>query len=312
MYGKIEIDGSIQELVTSAYKKRGSFITDQSKFGKLILSYLGNHSKKNSREDIHAHYDIGNEFYQMWLDSTMTYSCAYFESENMNLEEAQIAKVHHILKKLDTKPGKRLLDIGCGWGNVIFTAAQKYGLYTVGITLSEEQYLYINKKIEILGLQNKVKVFMLDYRDLGEKDFDYIISVGMFEHVGKDNLGLYFSKIYDYLKTNGRALIHGITGQHQGAGVDPFIVKYIFPGGYIPNISENINHIMNAKLQLDDLEPLRRHYQKTLEIWNTNYQSVFNEVEKKWAFLLLECGAFTFNPAQQVLSLEILILFNIY
>ncbi|RZI49088.1 SAM-dependent methyltransferase [Lactococcus kimchii] len=299
MNEEIEIEGSIQELVSSAYRKSGSFLTDQSGFAKSMVKLLGNHSQKQSRADIHSHYDIGNDFYKKWLDSTMTYSCAYFAHENMTLEEAQVAKVHHILDKLHSTPGNRLLDIGCGWGTLIFTAAQEYGLETVGVTLSEEQYYYVRKKAEDLGLQDKVKVFLMDYRDLKEGEFDYITSVGMFEHVGKENLEMYFQKVYDYLKPNGRALIHGITGQHRGAGVDPFIEKYIFPGGYIPNISENIDHIMTAHLQVDDIEPLRRHYQKTLEIWNENYLKVFDEVvesmgkpfARMWTMYLQACAA---------------------
>ena len=274
-------------------------MTNQSGFGKSIVELLGNHSQKQSKKDIHQHYDIGNDFYRKWLDPTMTYSCAYFENENMTLEQAQIAKVHHILDKLNSTPGGRLLDIGCGWGTLLFTAAQEYGLEAVGVTLSEEQYNYIVNKSKKLGLEDKIKVFLTDYRDLKEGTFDYVTSVGMFEHVGKENLEMYFQKVYDYLKPNSRALIHGITGQHRGAGVDPFIEKYIFPGGYIPNIAENIEHIMTAKLQLDDLEPLRRHYQKTLEIWNENYSKVFAEVEKEmgrpfarmWTLYLQACAA---------------------
>lgn len=299
MNEEIEIEGSIQELVTSAYRKAGSFLTDQSGFGKSMIKLLGNHSQKQSREDIHSHYDIGNDFYNKWLDPTMTYSCAYFEHEDMTLEEAQIAKVHHILDKLDSKPGGRLLDIGCGWGTLMFKAVQEYGLSAVGVTLSEEQYYYVRKKADDLGLSDKVKVYLVDYRDLKEEPFDYITSVGMFEHVGKENLEMYFQKVSDYLKPNGRALIHGITGQHRGAGVDPFIEKYIFPGGYIPNIAENVEHIMTAGLQMDDFEPLRRHYQKTLEIWNENYLEVFDEVEKEmgrpfarmWTLYLQACAA---------------------
>ena len=299
MNEEIEIEGSIQELVTSAYRKAGSFLTDQSGIGKSMIKLLGNHSQKQSREDIHSHYDIGNDFYNKWLDPTMTYSCAYFEHEDMTLEEAQIAKVHHILDKLDSKPGGRLLDIGCGWGTLMFKAVQEYGLSAVGVTLSEEQYYYVRKKADDLGLSDKVKVYLVDYRDLKEEPFDYITSVGMFEHVGKENLEMYFQKVSDYLKPNGRALIHGITGQHRGAGVDPFIEKYIFPGGYIPNIAENVEHIMTAGLQMDDLEPLRRHYQKTLEIWNENYLEVFDEVEKEmgrpfarmWTLYLQACAA---------------------
>ena len=181
----------------------------------------------------------------------------------------------------------------------MFKAVQEYGLSAVGVTLSEEQYYYVRKKADDLGLSDKVKVYLVDYRDLKEEPFDYITSVGMFEHVGKENLEMYFQKVSDYLKPNGRALIHGITGQHRGAGVDPFIEKYIFPGGFIPNIAENVEHIMTAGLQMDDLEPLRRHYQKTLEIWNENYLEVFDEVEKEmgrpfarmWTLYLQACAA---------------------
>ena len=304
MNEEIEIPGEgnvIQKLVTSAYRKADSFLTDQSGFMKMASKFMGNHSQKQSREDIHSHYDIGNDFYNKWLDSTMTYSCAYFERDDMSLEEAQIAKVHHILNKLniDKEKGGRLLDIGCGWGTLMFTAVQEYGVSAVGVTLSEEQYYYVRKKADDLGLSDKVKVYLIDYRDLKETDFDYITSVGMFEHVGKENLGMYFAKVAEYLKPNGRALIHGITGQHRGAGVDPFIEKYIFPGGYIPNVGENIEHILDAKLQLDDLEPLRRHYQKTLEIWDENYLKIFDEVvdemgkpfARMWDLYLQACAA---------------------
>lgn len=299
MNEEIEIEGSIQALVASAYRKSGSFLTDQTGFSKSLLKLMHGHSQKETREDIHSHYDIGNDFYKKWLDPTMTYSCAYFERDSMTLEEAQIAKVHHILDKLGSQPDGRLLDIGCGWGTLLFTAAQEYGLTCVGVTLSDEQYYYVRKKADDLGLSDKVKVYLADYRDLKEKDFDYVTSVGMFEHVGKENLGIYFQKVYDYLKPNGRALIHGITGQHRGTGVDPFIEKYIFPGGYIPNVAENVDHIMTANLQLDDLEPLRRHYQKTLEIWNENYIKAFDEVvnemgkpfARMWTLYLQACAA---------------------
>ncbi|MFC4651297.1 class I SAM-dependent methyltransferase [Lactococcus nasutitermitis] len=294
----IDIEGDVQALITSAYRKSGSFLTDQSGF-KGLSKLMHGHSQKETREDIHSHYDIGNDFYKKWLDPTMTYSCAYFETEDTSLEDAQKAKVHHILDKLNSQTGGRLLDIGCGWGTLIITAAQEYGLEAVGVTLSEEQYYFVRKRVEDLGLEDKIKVYLTDYRDLKDGDFDYITSVGMFEHVGKENLGMYFQKVYDYLKPNGRALIHGITGQHYGAGVDPFIEKYIFPGGYIPNVAEQVNHIMTAGLQLDDLEPLRRHYQKTLEIWDANYKKVFDEVVKDmgkpfarmWDLYLLACAA---------------------
>ncbi|MBB5887205.1 SAM-dependent methyltransferase [Lactovum miscens] len=295
----LEIEGDIQALIASAYRKAGSFLTDQTGFGKATLKLMHGHSQKETREDIHSHYDIGNDFYKKWLDETMTYSCAYWSKDNMTLADAQIAKVHHILDKLYSQPGGRLLDIGCGWGTMIFAAAQEYGLDATGVTLSDEQYVYVSKKIEDLGLQDKVHVYLVDYRDLKDGNFDYITSVGMFEHVGKENLGMYFQKVYDYLKPNGRALIHGITGQHYGAGVDPFIEKYIFPGGYIPNVAEQVDHILTAGLQMDDMEPLRRHYQKTLEYWSKNYLKVYDEVAaemgkpfaRMWNLYLQACAA---------------------
>ncbi|UOX35936.1 SAM-dependent methyltransferase [Weissella cibaria] len=273
----IEIEGSIQELIASAYRKSGSFLTNQSGFKGTLTKMMHGHDKQSSKEDIHSHYDIGNDFYNKWLDKTMTYSAAYWARDDMTLEEAQVAKVHHILDKLHAEPGKKLLDIGSGWGTLIITAAQEYGLDAYGVTLSEEQYALTQERVKELGLEDKVHVMLMDYRDIKDMQFDYITSVGMFEHVGKENLGEYFKKVAEYLVPNGRALIHGITGQHYGAGVDPFIQKYIFPGGYIPNIAENVTHIMEAGLQMDDIEPLRRHYQKTLEAWTANYHNVYDE-----------------------------------
>lgn len=299
MHEEIEIEGSIQALITAAYHKKDSFLTDQSAFTKILGKMVHSHNATASKADIHQHYDIGNDFYNKWLDETMTYSAAYWPDENMTLKDAQIAKVHHILDKLHSHAGQTLLDIGCGWGTLIITAAQEYGLNAVGVTLSEEQYAFVTNQINELGLTDRVQVQLIDYRELKDQTFDLITSVGMFEHVGKENLGLYFAKVAEYLKPTGRALVHGITGQHVGAGVDPFIQKYIFPGGYIPNVAENVQHIMDARLQIDDLEPLRRHYQKTLEQWSINYSAVFAETEqaygrpfaRAWDLYLQGCAA---------------------
>jgi cyclopropane-fatty-acyl-phospholipid synthase len=164
---------------------------------------------------------------------------------------------------------------------LIFTAAEEFGLKATGITLSQEQYDYTNQQIKERGLEGKVNVLLSDYREVKDT-FDYVTSVGMFEHVGKENLGLYFKDISKFLVPEGRALIHGITGQHEGAGVDPFLNKYIFPGGYIPNVAENLTHIMDAGMQISDLEPLRRHYQKTLEMWYQNYMKVYDQAVKMY------------------------------
>ncbi|WP_410530939.1 cyclopropane-fatty-acyl-phospholipid synthase family protein [Streptococcus agalactiae] len=298
MDGDIEIYGSIQELILSAYRCGDSFLRN-SKFSKLIPKQF--HDKKHSKSDIQKHYDIGNDFYKLWLDDTMTYSCAYFKHENDSLEQAQLNKVHHILNKLNAQPGGKLLDIGCGWGTLIITAAKEYGLNATGITLSEEQASFITKRIKKEGLENKVTVLIKDYRDIRET-YDYITSVGMFEHVGKENLSQYFQTISKRLNINGLALIHGITGQvggNHGSGTNSWINKYIFPGGYIPRLTENLNHIASAGLQIADLEPLRRHYQKTLELWTKNFHNALPEVQKThdkrfinmWDLYLQSCAA---------------------
>ncbi|MFT8813518.1 MAG: cyclopropane-fatty-acyl-phospholipid synthase family protein [Oenococcus sp.] len=275
MSKQIEVSGSVQELIAAAYQAHGSFLTS-AKFAKFLPKM--SHSRKASKSEIQSHYDIGNDFYAKWLDPTMTYSCAYFKSDSDSLEEAQLNKVHHVLNKLDAQPGRRLVDIGSGWGTLIMIAAKEYGLKTLGVTLSQEQYDYTQAQIKKEGLESQVEVRLMDYRDLKGEKFDYVTSIGMFEHVGKENLAEYLQVVKDILVDNGVALIHGITGQHKGVGVDPFLNKYIFPGGYIPNVEEMLGHVMDAGLQLDDLEPLRRHYQKTLEIWHANFKKVYDQV----------------------------------
>lgn len=293
---KIEIHGSIQKLINGAYESADSFMRS-SKFRKFLPKQK--HTEKQSEEDVQSHYDIGNEFYKLWLDPTMTYSCAYFEDGNENdLEQAQIAKVHHILNKLNPQKGKTLLDIGCGWGTLMLTAAKEYGLKVTGVTLSEEQYKLVQKRIYDENLQDVAEVRLEDYRELGDQKWDYVTSVGMFEHVGSENLPRYFQDVYKYLNKDGVALIHGITRQ-QGGATNAWINKYIFPGGYIPGLVEIISRIEEAHLQISDVEMLRRHYQRTLEIWDKNFNNSRPEIEKKmgerfcrmWDMYLQACAA---------------------
>lgn len=296
MDGKIEIDGSIQKLITAAYESAGSFMRN-SKFRRFLPKQ--GHSEKESESDVQSHYDVGNDFYKLWLDDTLTYSCAYFDHGNRDdLTKAQIDKVHHILKKLDPKPGKTLLDIGCGWGTLMLTAAKEYGLRVTGVTLSEEQFNLVQKRIKDEGLENVAEVLLVDYRELGDRKWDYVTSVGMFEHVGKENLGLYFKDIYTYLTQDGVALIHGITRQ-QGGAYNGWINKYIFPGGYVPGLEEMIGHIVENNMQIADVEMLRRHYQRTLEIWDMNFNAHRSQIEdmmgdrftRMWDLYLQACAA---------------------
>lgn len=272
---RIEVDGSLQKLINSAYESAGSFMRN-SKLRRIMPKQ--GHSEKESEEDIQSHYDVGNDFYKLWLDDTLTYSCAYFTDGNRSdLTKAQKAKVDHILQKLDPQPDRTLLDIGCGWGTLMLTAAKKYHLKVTGVTLSEEQYQFVQDRIKNEGLSDIAEVKLVDYRELGDRQWDYITSVGMFEHVGKENLALYFKDVARYLKDDGVALIHGITRQ-QGGATNGWINKYIFPGGYIPGLAEIIGRITENDLQICDVEMLRRHYQRTLEIWDSNFNNHRDEI----------------------------------
>ena len=180
----------------------------------------------------------------------------------------------------------------------MLTAAKEYGLKVTGVTLSQEQFDLVNKKIKDMGLEDQAEVLLEDYRELGNRDFDYITSVGMFEHVGSENLGEYFKDVAKYLKPHGIALIHGITRQ-QGGATNAWINKYIFPGGYIPGLVEVVSRIEEANLQIADMEMLRRHYQRTLEIWDKNFNDHRSEVEgmlgerfaRMWDMYLQACAA---------------------
>ena len=293
---RIEIEGSIQALINDAYQQANSFLR-----GSDYLKWLPKkqkHTKKQNQADIHAHYDLGNDFYEMWLDPTLTYSCAYFETPEDTLEQAQINKVHHILDKLFIKDNDTLLDIGCGWGTLMFTAIKEYNVKATGITLSEEQYNHITNRIKEEHLEDKCRVLLMDYRDLKDETFDHITSVGMFEHVGADNLKEYFGVIQKLLAPKGTALIHGITRQ-QGGAVNAWINKYIFPGGYITGLAEIVTDITDNDLQLIDLESLRRDYQLTLEHWTNNFHKVQDKVTetmgdsfyRMWDLYLQACAA---------------------
>lgn len=304
---KIEIEGDIQALIYDVYNQKDSFLHN-AKFIKWLPKE--SHSKKRSQEDIHSHYDLGNDFYKKWLDQTMTYSCAYFKTPEDTLEQAQVNKVHHILDKLFIKEGDTLLDIGCGWGTLILTAVKEYGAKATGITLSEEQFHHIRHIIEKEGLQDRMTVKLMDYRDLKGESFDHITSVGMFEHVGAENLHEYFDVVQRNLAPKGTALIHGISRQ-QGGAKNAWINRYIFPGGYIPGVTELVGRMTENDLQVIDLESLRRDYQLTLEHWTKNFHNIEAEIVdekgerfyRMWDLYLQACAA-SFQA--------ILMLFNIY
>jgi cyclopropane-fatty-acyl-phospholipid synthase len=229
------------------------------------------HSKAENRDAIHFHYDVSNEFYSLWLDRAMVYSCAYFETPGLDLDAAQQAKLEHICRKLSLQPGEKFLDIGCGWGALVIHAAQRYGVQAHGVTLSPQQLKVARERIEQAGLAGQVTVELLDYRDLpGESVYDKVASVGMFEHVGLKNLPVYFSTVHRMLKPRGLFLNHGIT--HDSEGWQPnvsteFINRYVFPDGQLDTISNVQRAMERSKFEIADVESLRPHYAMTLRHW---------------------------------------------
>jgi cyclopropane-fatty-acyl-phospholipid synthase len=234
------------------------------------------HSRGGNREAIAFHYDVSNDFYRLWLDEQMVYSCAYFETPDDSLDQAQRNKLDHICRKLCLKPGERLLDIGCGWGALIRWAAKHYGVHAHGITLSRNQYDHAREVIRDEGLQDRVTVELRGYRELqGEACYDKIVSVGMFEHVGLANLPRYFEIAKRLLRPGGLFLNHGITQDQEGWGKTVgtrFINRYVFPDGELDTIA-NVQRVMErAGFEILDLEGLRRHYALTLRHWVTRLE----------------------------------------
>lgn len=231
------------------------------------------HTRVTDRRSISYHYDVSNDFYELWLDPRRVYSCAYFRRPDDSLAQAQEQKLTHICRKLNLQQGERFLDIGCGWGGLMLWAAQHYGVMAEGITLSRNQYEYVAGQIRARGLEGKCSVRLMDYRDLPENDpFDKIASVGMFEHVGKKNFPAYFGKIYRLLKPGGLVLNHGITsasldGSDLGSGIGEFIDRYVFPDGELSHISHVAEAMSRQALEVLDSECLRPHYAKTLWHW---------------------------------------------
>jgi len=248
------------------------------KFRFLILALLKRNTRRRSPKNISFHYDLEDEFYALYLDKTMTYSCAYFKKADDSLEQAQLNKYEHIARKLLLKPNESLLDIGCGWGGMLIYAAQKYGITGVGNTLSQNQFKYANRKIKELGLQDQIKVLYQDYRHLSGK-FDKVVSIGMFEHVGKKFISSFFQKVSDLLKTGGLGLLHTI-GKDAPSLRDPWIFNYIFPGSYLPTLYKIAREMGKTGFSILDVENLRLHYAKTLEKWTENYEQNVEKIRE--------------------------------
>lgn len=274
--GHVEVDGPIADVLRAAEALSRSL--GGEKRGRLpVLRNL--HSRKVDAEAIRYHYDVSNDFYALWLDRDMVYSCAYFKTGEEDIDAAQAQKLDHICRKLRLQPGEKLLDIGCGWGALVRFAAKHYGVDATGITLSENQHALANERIRADGLDARCRVLLQDYRDVrGEGVFDKISSVGMFEHVGLKNLPVYFGAIHRLLKDGGAVLNHGITSvdpesRSVGLGGGEFIAKYVFPHGELPHISLVLKEMAAAALETMDVETLRLHYARTLWHWSSRLEA---------------------------------------
>lgn len=248
------------------------------------------HQPQTDRADISHHYDVGNGFYRLWLDERMVYSCAYFETGAEDIDTAQRAKLDHICRKLRLAQGERFLDIGCGWGALVLHAARHYGVRAVGITLSEQQAALARERIAAAGLQDRVEVLLLDYRDLpqrfGEASFDKVASIGMFEHVGVRNLPVYFSTAARMLRDRGLMLNHGITSADVdsrpiGSGAGDFVGKYVFPNGELPHLALAVREMSAAGFEVFDVESLRPHYALTLSHWSRRLEDRLQEAARQ-------------------------------
>jgi cyclopropane-fatty-acyl-phospholipid synthase len=297
MDGSVEIEGKIEDVIRMALSNRNELWTK-------TMASLPKLSISRQKKNIEHHYDLGNDFYSLWLDESMSYSCAYFRSPEDSLHQAQLQKIDHVLKKLQLKRGERLLDIGSGWGWLIIRAAQQYGVKSYGITLSEEQYKKTKERIHSLGLEGQVEVELTDYRELAKRGlaFDKISSVGMFEHVGQAHYPAFMGTVSSLLKNEGLALLHTITHQTEDP-VDPWIEKYIFPGGYIPALREIISLLPDYNFHAIDVESLRLHYATTLDHWADRFEAQLDKVRqmyddrfiRMWRLYLQSSAAFFRN-----------------
>ena len=310
--------GTIEEflnLITNCYE---DFISN-NKFYKFY-EYLSSifmplqqiNQLVNSKNNVAHHYDINEDLYKLFLDKDMQYSCAYFHNPNISLEQAQKDKKEHIIRKLQIDKNMSVLDIGCGWGGMAIEIAKSTGAKVKGITLSENQFKTASERAQKEGLSDKVTFALQDYRNEKEK-YDRIVSVGMFEHVGVKYFKTYLSKANDILNENGVFLLHTIGQRGKPTATSPWIRKYIFPGGYIPSLSEVMKETQKLNINVTDVEVLRLHYAHTLTRW---YQNVLENKDKvikmfdqrffrMWEFYLLASKYSFVNMGNVVFQIQI-------
>ena len=312
------IEGTIEQLIdliTSCYDDfiQNNFIYRiYENFSGYIKIFQQLNEAVKSKQNVAHHYDLKEDLYKLFLDQDMQYSCAYFHNENISLDQAQIDKKKHIINKLNITDNMNVLDIGCGWGGMAIEIAKQTGANVKGITLSENQFATASKRAQEEGLAEKISFKIQDYRNEIHK-YDRIVSVGMFEHVGIKYFKTYIKKTYDLLKENGVFLLHTIGQRGIPTATTPWIRRYIFPGGYIPSLSDIINETQKLNINITDIEILRLHYAHTLTHWYKNVQKNKDKIIKMfderfyrmWEFYLLASKYSFVNMGNVVFQIQI-------
>ncbi len=278
--GTIDVDGDLQQLLRLGIRLDShGFNLSAKTIAAAAFQYIASlNTLRRAPGHIAHHYDLGNDFYRLYLDESMTYSCAYFMRDEDTLDEAQRHKYEHICRKLCLRAGDTIVDVGCGWGGMLLYAARHYGVRGVGCTLSRYQEEYASRRVKDEGLEKEITILREDYRKIRGR-FDKFVSIGMFEHVGKRYIPLFMEKAKSMLKPGGLGLLHTIGKEHNSPG-DPWTMKYIFPGGYIPPLGRVIDSMGKKGLVPLDIENLRLHYARTLDEWAARFETNRREIER--------------------------------
>lgn len=279
--GMIEVEGDLVEALEAIFRARGRNARSnalEQLLRKNLARRRGN-SLKGSRKNIHHHYDLGNDFYQLWLDSEMAYTCAYFPTPDASLEAAQLAKMDHVCRKLELKPGEQVIEAGCGWGSLARHMALNYGVKVRAFNISHEQIAFAKERAQREGFADQVEYVEDDYRNITGSDYDAFVSVGMLEHVGVANYPTLGKVIDQVLSENGRGLIHSI-GKNRCEPTSPWTEKRLFPGGYSPTLAEMMKIFQEPGFAVTDVENLRLHYARTLDHWLTRYEHNIDRVRQ--------------------------------
>lgn len=278
MEGELEVEGDLVALLEGVFRHQGLHDTALKQLGRKIAGRRRANTLPGSRRNIHHHYDIGNRFYQLWLDeAAMQYTCAYFPHREATLEEAQLAKLEHVCRKLQLRPGQSVVEAGCGWGGLARYMAKHYGVRVRAYNISHEQVAFARERARAEGLADRVEYIEDDYRNISAT-YDAFVSVGMLEHVGQEHYRQLSEVIHRSLKERGRGLIHSIGRNRAYGPMNPWIERRIFPGAYPPSVREMMDIFEPHRFSVLDVENLRLHYAQTLRHWLQRYEDHLEEI----------------------------------